>query len=194
MDVFSAGITLFLIMDPLGNLPIFVSVLKGVAEERRTRVLVRELLLAYGIMVGFLFAGRYVLSFLHLRQESVSISGGIILFIIALRMIFPRPGRDEGLPDGEPFIVPLAIPMVAGPSVLAALLLMTSSGGGSHLLWLASLTGAWVVSAGILLMSPTVYRVLGQRGLMAMERLMGMVLVMLSVQMFLDGVIAYIGR
>ncbi|MEL7451200.1 MAG: YhgN family NAAT transporter [Pseudomonadota bacterium] len=194
MDVLSAAIMLFLIMDPLGNLPIFVSVLKSVPEERRTRVLVRELLLAYGIMVGFLFAGRSVLSFLHLRQESVSISGGIILFIIAIRMIFPRPGRSEEVPDGEPFIVPLAIPMVAGPSVLAALLLLTSSGTGTYVHWLGALTGAWLVSAVILLMSNTVYRVLGKRGLIAMERLMGMVLVMLSVQMFLDGVIAYMGR
>lgn len=183
---------LFLIMDPLGNLPIFVSILKGVPQERRTRVLIRELLLAYGIMVGFLFAGRYVLNFLHLRQESVSISGGIILFIIAIKMIFPRGGRDEEIPDGEPFLVPLAIPMVAGPSVLAALLLLTNSGDGTYVHWLISLTGAWLASAIILLMSNTVYRFLGQRGLIAMERLMGMVLVMLSVQMFLDGIIAYI--
>ncbi len=194
MDVFSAGIMLFLIMDPLGNLPIFVSILKGVPVERRTRVLVRELLLAYGIMVGFLFAGRHVLSFLHLRQESVSISGGIILFIIAIKMIFPRGGSYEEIPDGEPFLVPLAIPMVAGPSVLAALLLLTNSGDGTYVHWMLSLTGAWLASAVILLMSNTVYRLLGQRGLIAMERLMGMVLVMLSVQMFLDGVIAYIGR
>jgi multiple antibiotic resistance protein len=193
VDVFSAGVTLFLIMDPLGNLPIFAAVLKGVAPERRTRVVLRELVLAYLVMLAFLFAGRYILAFLHLREETVSIAGGIILFIIAIRMIFPRRGGalDDDLPGGEPFLVPLAIPMVAGPSVLASLLLLANSGAGGYGKWVLSLTGAWLLTAVILLMSGLFFRVLGQRGLFAMERLMGMVLIMVAVQMFLDGVIAY---
>ena len=193
MDVFSAGVTLFLIMDPLGNLPVFAAVLKGVAPERRTRVVLRELVLAYLVILGFLFAGRYILAFLSLRQETVSIAGGIILFIIAMRMIFPRRGGvlDEELPGGEPFLVPLAIPMVAGPSVLASLMLLTNSGDGGYGKWVLSLTGAWLLSALILLFSGLFFRLLGERGLIAMERLMGMVLIMVAVQMFLDGIISY---
>jgi len=193
MSILSAAVMLFLIMDPLGNLPIFLSVLKSVPEERRQKVIVRELLLALLVMVIFLFAGSYILSFLHLRQETVSISGGIILFLIALKMVFPGRGSSwtEGDEDGEPFLVPLAIPMVAGPSLLAALMLITSNEGGRMLDWVIALLAAWFLTALILFFCNTFYKVLGHRGLIAVERLMGMLLIMIAVQMFLDGVIDY---
>ncbi|TAA45936.1 YhgN family NAAT transporter [Corallincola spongiicola] len=192
MDTLSAAVTLFLIMDPLGNLPIFLSVLKNIEPKRRRAVLIRELVISLVIMMLFLFAGSSILDFLQLTQESVSIAGGIILFLIALKMIFPQPGGVTGLAVGEePFIVPLAIPLIAGPSILAALLLLAHQDPSRMVDWSLALVGAWTVSSLILLFSGLFHRMLGERGLTAMERLMGMLLVMISVQMFLDGIFAY---
>ncbi|WP_339719265.1 YhgN family NAAT transporter [uncultured Paraglaciecola sp.] len=192
MDTWSAAITLFLIMDPLGNLPVFMSVLKTIEPKRRRRVLARELLFSLIIMFTFLFSGQVVLDFLNVRQESVSIAGGIILFLIGLKMIFPQPGGVTGLTPGEePFIVPLAIPMVAGPSVLAALILLANQDHSRMLDWSMALGAAWLASATILMLSSTFHRLLGERGLTAIERLMGMILIMISIQMLLDGIGKY---
>ena len=134
MEMMSAAVLLFLIMDPLGNLPVFMSVLRHLEPKRRRFVLLRELLIALLVMMLFLFAGDHLLSFLNVREETVSISGGIILFLIAIRMIFPKPGGVTGLKPGEePFLVPLAIPLVAGPSVLAALLLLAKQHPGENM-------------------------------------------------------------
>jgi multiple antibiotic resistance protein len=193
-DLASAVITLFLIMDPLGNVPIFLSVLKSVPPERRRKVLVREVLIAYFVLLLFLLLGDVVLQVLQLDQETISIAGGIVLFIIALRMIFPQTRAEGALPEGEPLVVPLAIPLIAGPSALAALLLLQRADpGGTMALWLA-MSLAWLFTAAILIAAPFFYRILGERGLMAMERLMGMVLVMISVQMLLNGVRDFLGR
>lgn len=192
MDTWSAAITLFLIMDPLGNLPVFMSVLKTIEPKRRRIVLARELIFSLIIMFTFLFSGQIVLDFLNVRQESVSIAGGIILFLIGLKMIFPQPGGVTGLTSGEePFIVPLAIPMVAGPSVLAALILLANQDHSRMLDWSMALGAAWLASASILMLSSTFNRLLGERGLTAIERLMGMILIMISIQMLLDGIGKY---
>ncbi|WP_133467850.1 YhgN family NAAT transporter [Paraglaciecola marina] len=189
MDTWSAAVTLFLIMDPLGNLPVFMSVLKSIEPKRRKFILARELLFSLIIMMTFLFSGQAVLDFLNVRQESVSIAGGIILFLIGLKMIFPQPGGLTGLASGEePFIVPLAIPMIAGPSVLAALILLANQDSTRMLDWSLALGAAWLVSAVILMLSGTFHRLLGERGLTAIERLMGMILIMISIQMLLDGI------
>ncbi|QYJ89947.1 MULTISPECIES: YhgN family NAAT transporter [Shewanella] len=195
MDIFSAAVMLFLIMDPLGNLPIFASILRHIEPKKRRKVLVRELIFALIIMLLFLFAGEAILSFLNLRSESVSIAGGIILFLIAIRMIFPQPGGVVGLAAGEePFIVPMAIPLMAGPSVLAALILLAHTDSSRMMDWTIALFAAWVASAVILLFYKLFTKLLGEKGLTAVERLMGMVLVMISVQMFLDGVAKYIAH
>ena len=194
MDLFSAVVTLFLVMDPLGNIPVFLSVLKGVPPERRRLVLAREIAFAYLVLLLFFLIGEYILLFLGLQQEAVSIAGGIVLFLIALRMIFPgeRPLAGDAL-EGEPFLVPLAIPLIAGPSALATLLLLQRSGASRERLLLA-LTIAWMVSAVLLLSSTFLYRVLRERGLIALERLMGMLLVMVAVQMLLNGLRTFLGR
>ena len=193
MKLSSAILTLFLVMDPLGNIPPFLSVLKNVQPERRRRVLIREILIAYVVLLVFLFLGRRVLALMSLQQETISVAGGIVLFLIALRMIFPKEGGLFGETlEGEPFIVPLAIPLVAGPSALAVLLLLQQS--DAHITWelLLAVTIAWALSAVILLSSTLLYRLLKERGLIAMERLMGMLLVMLAVQMFMNGVAAFL--
>ena len=194
LTTLSAGFLLFLIMDPLGNIPLFLSQLRHVVPERRRRVLIRELIIALLVLFAFLFGGSYVLRALQLRQESVSIAGGIVLFLIGVKMIFPpRDGNMFGsTPGGEPFIVPMAIPGVAGPSAMAALMLMTNSNPGRTADWSLALFCAWLATALILLSSTALFRWLGESVLTALERLMGMLLVALSVQMFLDGVVVYL--
>lgn len=191
MKIFFNAITLLLIMDPLGNIPPFLSVLKHVQPERRRKVLVREILIAYLVLLVFLFLGKYLLRLLSLQEETISIAGGIVLFLIAVRMIFPSDHPATDSLAGEPFLVPLAIPLIAGPSTLASLLLLQSSSNSTFPLW-ASLTLAWAVTAMILLSSTVFYRLLKERGLIAVERLMGMLLVMLAVQMFINGVAKFI--
>jgi MarC family membrane protein len=179
-------------MDPLGNIPLFLSVLRKVPAARRRKILMREILIAYLVLLVFLLFGRYVLGFLHLDPETISVSGGIVLFLIAIRMIFPQEQSGPPELEGEPFVVPLAVPLFAGPSVLAVLLLLQKSQPESLPLLLLAMTGAWAISGAILLASAFFYRILGDRGLIAMERLMGMVLVMAAVQMFLNGLRAYL--
>lgn len=192
-NTLSAGILLFLIMDPLGNIPLFLSLLKNVAPQRRRRVLLRELLIALGVLFAFLLGGQYILKLLQLKQESVSIAGGIVLFLIGVRMIFPpREGLFGAVGEGEPFIVPMAIPSVAGPSTMAALLLLTNTQPGRLWQWSLALFLAWLATAAILLSATYLFRWLGESVLTALERLMGMLLVALSVQMFLGGVAAYL--
>ncbi|CAK4070009.1 YhgN family NAAT transporter [Vibrio sp. MarTm2] len=194
MDIISAATMLFLIMDPLGNLPIVLSILKHLDPKRRRKVLIRELLFALGILMLFLFAGKSILNFLHVAPETLSISGGIILFIIAIKMIFPTGGSIVGLAAGEePFFVPMAIPMIAGPSVIAALLLLSSQHPDKLLELSAAVLLAWGVTFVVLMFYGFFHRILGERGLKAIERLMGLLLIMISTQMFLDGVKSYLG-
>ena len=193
MTVLSAALLLFLILDPLGNIPVFLSVLKPLAPKRQRIVLARELLIALAVLMGFLWGGKYALELMHLRQESVQIAGGIVLFLIGIRMIFPRPeGLMGELPGGEPFIVPLAIPLVAGPSGMAAVMLMGSNEPGRLWDWSLALMVAWGATAAILFSATLLYRWLGRSALIALERLMGMLLGAISVQMFLDGIGTYL--
>ena len=192
MTILSAALLLFLILDPLGNIPVFLSVLKPLAPKRQRIVLARELLIALCVLMGFLWGGKYALELMHLRQESVQIAGGIVLFLIGIRMIFPRPeGLMGELPGGEPFIVPLAIPLVAGPSGMAAVMLMGNEVGRLWD-WSLALMIAWGATAVILFSATLLYRWLGRSALTALERLMGMLLVAISVQMFLDGIGTYL--
>ncbi|HBR59878.1 MAG: hypothetical protein CL909_04010 [Deltaproteobacteria bacterium] len=194
MDILSAGLTLLLIMDPLGNIPLFLSVLKTVeSESRRRKILIRELFFALLVLLLFLFAGEYLLKWLNLRQEAVSIAGGIVLFLISLRMIFPSEKGIMGeMPEGEPFFVPLAVPLLAGPSTLAMLILLARSQPERIFEWLAAVLGAWAVTSLIMLSSSKLNKLFGKRGLIAVERLMGMVLVAISVQMLMDGISTYL--
>lgn len=189
MDVFSAFITLFLVMDPFGNVPLFLAVLKDVEGKRRFWVIFREMLIALVALFIFLFFGEPMLNTLGVKEAAIGIGGAIILFLIAVRMIFPSPyGLMGDIPDGEPFIVPLAIPAVAGPSSLAVTMLMVSGESDRMMDWSFALFGAWACTAVVLMCAPLLLKILGNRGLTAMERLMGMILVIIAVQMFFDGV------
>ena len=158
-------------------------------------IIARELVIALVVLLLFLWFGKYALEAMHLRQESVSIAGGIVLFLIGIRMIFPPAEGVMGeLPDGEPFIVPVAIPMIAGPSGMAAVMLMGTQYPDRMGEWSLALVIAWAATAAILMMSPLLYRLLGRRVLTAVERLMGMLLVAISVQMFLDGLSQHLAK
>jgi len=193
MTVASAALLLFLILDPLGNIPVFLSLLRGLPQRPQRIIVMRELRVPLGLLMLFPWGGKSGLELMHLRQESVSIAGGIVLFLIGIRMIFPPPeGLMGEIPEGEPFIVPMAIPLVAGPSGMAAVMLMGSNDPGRLMDWSLALLIAWGGTAAILFSATVLYKWLGTRVLMAVERLMGMLLVAISVQMFLDGLNAYL--
>ena len=179
-------LTLFLVIDPLGNIPLFLVLLEDVSPERRRLILVRESTIALGFLMAFLFAGPYILGFLGISRPALGIAGGLVLFLISLRMIFPVPGGMFGpTPEGEPFIVPIAIPLIAGPSAIATVMLFATR-NRARWEWVVAILGAWAVSTLILLASTFLRRVLRRRGLIAIERLMGMILLTVSVQMLLS--------
>ena len=195
MTTLSAALLLFLVMDPLGNIPLFMTRLKKVEANRQRFVVVRELIIALFVLVAFLFLGQYLLQLLHLSETALTTAGGIILMIIALKMIFPR--ADSSLQEdveGEPFIVPLAIPYVAGPSAMATALLLMSREPGRWPEWLLAVFIAWFASAIIIYFSSYFARFLGEKGLVAIERLMGMLLITVAVQMLLNGIGQFVGK
>jgi multiple antibiotic resistance protein len=188
VEIASTAVTLFLVIDSLGNIPVFHVILSKVDESKRTRVIARELVIALFILMAFLFTGNTILSFLGLTQSSLNISGGVLLFIISLRMIFPGRQSYSDEQTEDPFIVPLAVPLTAGPSTIALLLFMSSSQPDRIWEWCIALILAWLGSVLLLVLSPKVLAVIGERGARALERLTGMILVILATQMLLNGV------
>jgi MarC family membrane protein len=183
----SATILLLLITDPLGNIPIFVNSLRAVPPERRARVILREVLIAFGLLLAFMFVGQSFLKAMSLSDVSLQIGGAVVLFLIALRMIFPPPPQDSPVPVAEPLIVPLAIPALAGPSAMATVLLLVSQAPERRLEWVAALTVTMLVCAVVLLLAERLQRVVGLRVVSAFERLMGLILVSISVEMLIRG-------
>ena len=194
-ELFSATILLVLVLDPFGNLPIVVSLLAKVPAQRRPRVVLRECFFAYVILVAFMAGGQTFMRWLQLSDESLAIAGGIILFLIALRMVFPHPDGIFGdAHGGEPFLVPLAVPSIAGPSALATVMLMTSRDPAHLSTWAVALTLAMAVTTLVLLAAQRLQAVLGERAIQAFERLMGLVLTALAVEMLLNGVRAFVAH
>lgn len=194
----SATILLILITDPVGNIPIFVKTLKSVAPHRRTMVIMREVLIAFFLLLLFMFVGKSFLNVMNLSDVSLQIAGGVILFLIALRMIFPPvESAQESRPEldalkTEPLIVPLAIPALAGPSALATVMLLVSQAPERKLEWVAALSVTMLVCAAVLVLAERIQRLLGERVVIAIERLMGLILVAVSVEMMLRGVKAVV--
>lgn len=188
MTLYSAAITLLLIMDPLGNIPAFLSVLKSVPERLRKRIIVRESCIALIILIFFLFFGQRILLEMHISPPALAIAGGIILFLISLRMIFPEHNNeDKRRQTIEPFIVPLAVPLIAGPSTMTMVMLLANQAPYAMNRWLLALLLAWLITTVILVFADLLSKLLGERGLTAIERLMGMILTTVAVQMFLTG-------
>jgi len=188
-EIFSAGVLLLLVIDPFGNVPLVMASLPTVTPARRRRIVLRECVIAYLLLLAFMLGGRTFLEWMQLSEESLAIAGGIILFLIALRMVFRHPdGLFGDVPGAEPFIVPLAVPAIAGPSALATVMLMASRDPSRLVEWVIALTAAMAVTTIVLLAAPRLTHTLGERGMIAVERLMGLVLTALAVQMLLNGI------
>ncbi len=192
-DFLSAFILLLLVLDPLGSLPIFISVLSGVAPQRQRFVALRESLIAFGVLAGFMLGGQVFLDVMRLSERSLEVAGGVILLIIAIRMIFSHSGGGYQAPaDGrEPLIFPLAVPLLAGPSAMATVLLLANREPGRLWVWMGALTAAMAVSAAVLLGAQKLRRLLGDSMVAAVEKLMGLVLTAVAVEMILAGLKRY---
>jgi len=194
VSIASAVVILLLVMDPLGNIPLFVSLLKNVAPERRKRVILRECAIAFALLLFFVFFGRWILALLGLSDASLNIAGGVILFLIALRLVFKHPEGVFGTDalDAEPFIVPLAIPSIAGPSAIATVILLVSRAPERMAEWILALAIASAVTLVLLLASERIARLLGLRGLAAVDRLMGLILTAIAVEMLMKGIESFV--
>ncbi len=190
-SIISTAILIFFILDPFGNVPLLLSILKSVDKDKHKKIIIREMIIGLFILVVFLFFGEQFLSVFHLETEAITIAGGIIFFVISLKMIFPDPHGHSLFAvksDDEPLIVPIAMPMIAGPAALATLLVLAKTNTEHMGSLVVSLLIAWVATSLVMLFSPNLYKVLKNKGLTALERLMGMLLLMMAVQMFIDGV------
>jgi MarC family membrane protein len=190
----SAALILLLVMDPLGNIPIFVSLLRNIDPARRTIIIVRECAIAFAVLLIFVFTGRQFLNLLELSDSSLNIAGGVILFLIALRIIFKHPEGVFGdrAQEGEPFIVPLAIPSIAGPTAIATVILLVSRAPERMMEWVVALVVAMAITLALLLFAERISKLIGERGLLALERLMGLILTAIAVEMLLRGIEAFV--
>jgi multiple antibiotic resistance protein len=191
MTTWTGALMLYLILDPVGNTPLLITLLKDTSVQRRTWVIVRENLFALAVLLFFLYFGRPLLNFLGIHGPELEIAGGVVIFLISLKMIFPTRGGIMGEDEfaGEPFVVPLAIPLIAGPSAIAVVMLFTSARPDPIPMpsATAAVVLAWAGSLGTLLLGHQLARVLGRRGVVATERLMGMVLCVIAVHILLTG-------
>jgi MarC family membrane protein len=193
MIFFAIAFSLFLLMDPIGNIPLYISLLYGVDPKKQPWIILREMIIALFTIILFYFIGDALLTFLHIRLDAIKIAGAIILFLISLKMVFPT--HEDNLQDlkkiTDPFIVPLAIPLIAGPAVLAAVMLFSRQNLSVGTM-IGAIFLAWIASLIILISAPVLSRKLGIRGIIAIQRLMGLILVLLSVEMFLDGFASFL--
>ncbi|MCG8528400.1 MAG: NAAT family transporter [Opitutales bacterium] len=195
LSIISTTLLLLVLLDPIGNIPIYIATVERLPPAKRIRVIARECLIAYAILILFVFGGNPLMSWMHLTDEAMGIAGGIILFIIALRLIFRRPeGVFGDTIDGEPFVFPLAVPLFAGPSAIAFVLLMTSKTPERTLELLLAVTIASGVSSIILILGTKISRIIGKRGLRALETLLGLLLTAVATQMLLDGIKQYLSQ
>jgi len=189
MTITSAIFLLFLIMDPFANVPIFLALLKNIPAQRRRIIIIRELLIALFVLLLFMFSGQYILQLLQISESSLGVAGGVVLFLISLKMIFS--GSEDiftNTPEGEPLVVPLAIPLIAGPSAIAAVILIMANDPNRWLDWGIALVVAWSLVGLILIFSEKFSHHISHKAFVAIERLMGILLTIIAVDMILDGI------
>lgn len=184
--MFSLAFAFFLLMDSVGNVPIFIALLKDIPKKRQYHIIVRELLFALAIIITFIFFGEKLLDLLHISSQAIQIAGGIILFIISLRMIFPKHTEVATTKGSEPFLVPMAIPLIAGPAILAAVMIYAKQLESDWFI-VGAVAIAWLATVLVLLFAPKLKQLLGDKGIAACERLMGLILILIATQMFLEG-------
>lgn len=191
MSLFNVTLVLFLIMDPLGNLSAFHSMVKELDPKRQYWIIFREMMIALGVMLFFNYVGEYIFNFLDLSETTVRLSSGVVLFLIAVKILFTSHDSPRAnLPKGEPFIFPLAVPLIAGPALMATIMLYAHLEHVQSIMLLAIFI-AWLLSALIFFFAGPIKRVLGDNGLMACERLIGMVLVLVAIQRLMEGVLLF---
>jgi MarC family membrane protein len=194
IEILSAIILLILVTDPFGNVPLVNAMLAGVAPARRRFVILREVAIAFAILMVFMAFGRKFLEVMHLSETSLSIAGGVILFMIAIRMVFAHPeGAFGPQAQGEPLIVPLAVPLIAGPSALATVMLMATREPDKIGMWAVAITVTMLIAALVLVTGDRLQRWMGDRAMQAIERLMGLILTAIAVEMLLGGIRAFVG-
>jgi multiple antibiotic resistance protein len=178
-------------MDPIGNISSYLSMVKELDPKRQNKIILREMLIALGVMIFFNYLGEFIFSFLDLSETTVRLSSGVILFLIAIKILFSAGDSPRAnLPEGEPFIFPLAIPLLAGPALMATIMLYAHLEPLQSIMIIAILT-AWLISVIIFYFAAPIKRILGANGLSACERLIGMVLVLVAVQRFLEGILLF---
>ena len=188
MDFFNAVTTLVLVMDPLGNIPFIIKILQNVPPKRRWKIIMRELIIALIAMLLFFFLGKEFIQLLELENYSLQIGGGIILFLISLQMVLPGTSKDiVEKSSEEPFIVPIAIPLIAGPSVLTIIVLLSDYGTAFYFKSITAISIAWIITSFIILAAPFIEKILTRKGMSAVEKLMGLILLTLSIQILLNG-------
>lgn len=192
MTFFSLVFSLFLIMDPLGNIPLFAVILGPYDAAQQRRIIFREMIISLGILIAFEFLGAWILDLLNITIPSVQVAGGLILFMIALGMVFPTLDTNNSHVSGkiEPFIVPLSVPLIAGPTILAAIMVYSRQ-FQNHSVMLLAIAIAWGVSTLILIFTPLLKKILKDQALVAITRLMGLILTFISIQMLLAGLRAF---
>lgn len=191
MSLFSVTLVLLLIMDPIGNINSYLGLVKEINPKRQHWIILREMLIALGVMILFNYIGEFIFDFLGISEITVRLSSAVILFLIAVKILFTAPDSlRANLPGGEPFIFPLAVPLIAGPALLATIMLYAHMEPFQSIMLLA-IAISWLISALILYFSPYIKKILGQNGLMACERLIGMVLVLIAVQRFAEGIMLF---
>lgn len=188
-SILSTALLLMFVLDPFGNIPVLLSLLKDMDDRKRYRIILREVIIGLVILLLFLFFGENFMKVFHLETAAVTIAGGVIFFIFGIKMIFPsEKGGGAFTADADPLVVPIALPMIAGPSALATLLVLSNSHPGKTLELFYALVIAWGASSVLFMVAPMLYKLMKDKGLTAMERLMGMLLLIMSVQMFIDGI------
>lgn len=194
LSLLAVTVVLFLIMDPVGNIGSFLTLMHGIPPKRQKLILLREMAIAFAVMIAFNYLGEYIFKVLDISQKTVRLASGVILFLIAIKILFPsQDSFRANLPKGEPFIIPLAIPLIAGPSLLATIMLYASM-EQSEPLMLAAIAIASLATLGVFLIAPYLHRFLGNNGLLALEKLMGMILVLMAVQRFAEGIKQFISE
>lgn len=188
MSLINLAIILFLIMDPIGNISSFLNMVQGIPPARQRVIIIREMLIALVAMVAFNYLGEFIFHILSISETTLRLTSGAILFLVAIKILFPTTDSlRANLPSGEPFVTPLAIPLIAGPSLLATVMLFAHL-EPSQSVMLGSIIIAWIAALAVLFFAAPLQRILGNNGLMACERLMGLILVMLAIQRFLEGI------
>lgn len=191
MSLLSIAFVLFLIMDPIGNISCYLTMIKEFDFKKQRKILFRELLIALGVMLCFNFIGEYIFQFLEFSETTVRITSGVILFLIAIKILFTSSDSlRANLPKGEPYIFPLAVPLIAGPALIATIMLFARL-ESSLLVMISAIILAWGLSGLILFFAAPIKKLLGENGLMACERLIGMILVIMAVQRLLDGILLF---